>query len=164
MKTARAVAFSALMTALGVVVVIASAYFARITLFGAVAASIFPVFTAKRCSLRYASLCFAAVSTLSLLLSPVKAPAVLFCLFFGWYPLVKPLIEGKFNGVKTYLIKFALLNLALFAAIILWKSVFDVPFALLIAAVVVSNFLLYPYDRALLILFRFADRLITRLK
>jgi hypothetical protein len=45
------------------------------------------------CGRRNTLLVYAAVSLLGLILPPLKAPAVLYFAFFGYYPLVKSVIE-----------------------------------------------------------------------
>jgi len=51
---------------------------------------------------------FFAVSLLALLLVPDKEAAVMYAAFFGYYPIVKSLIESKLNKVLSMAIKIAL--------------------------------------------------------
>lgn len=61
------------------------------------------------CGYLYAVLEFLAAAALGLILAPSKAPAVLFCLLFGWYPIVKSLIEKLKSRVAEYLLKLAVI-------------------------------------------------------
>lgn len=56
---------------------------------------------------------YAVVSVLALLLAGDKEAAVYFVFIFGYYPIVKGLVEGKIkNKAIQYIIKFAVFNIA----------------------------------------------------
>ncbi len=61
--------------------------------------------TFLECGKRVTLLVYAAVSILGILLLPLKAPAVLYIAFFGYYPLVKSLIERLGKIKLEWLIK-----------------------------------------------------------
>ena len=61
------------------------------------------------CGYLYAVLEFIVAAALGLILAPSKAPAVMFCLLFGWYPIVKSLIEKLKSRVAEYLLKLAVI-------------------------------------------------------
>lgn len=61
------------------------------------------------CGYLYAALEFIVAAALGLILAPSKAPAVMFCLLFGWYPIVKSLIEKLKSRVAEYLLKLAVI-------------------------------------------------------
>ncbi len=74
----------------------------------------------------YAWSCFAAVSVLSLLLSPNKESVVCFVLFLGYYPLVKSTLEKIRVKVIQYLLKLVLFNAAVAGAYCILTWVFSV--------------------------------------
>ncbi|MBQ9859622.1 MAG: hypothetical protein IJO76_02970 [Clostridia bacterium] len=59
---------------------------------------------------RYALSVYVTVCLLSLLLVPAWEPKLLFIGFFGYYPIVKSLIEALRKPVAEWVIKFALFN------------------------------------------------------
>lgn len=100
---------------------------------------------------------FAVTGALSLLIVPDKRPVLLYLLFFGYYPIVKALIERIKIKIVAYLLKFALFNAAVigtyFAALWLFSLPADafvifgvnIPWVLLI----VANGIFILYDFAL---------------
>ena len=62
---------------------------------------------------RYAATVYVAVCLLSLLLAPAWEPKLLFVGFFGYYPIVKSLIETLRKPVAEWVLKFALFNIAI---------------------------------------------------
>jgi len=61
------------------------------------------------CGYLCAVLEFLVAAALGLILAPSKAPAVLFCLLFGWYPIIKSLLEKLKSRVAEYLLKLAVI-------------------------------------------------------
>ena len=59
---------------------------------------------------------FAATSLLSFLIAADKEAALLYAIFFGWYPVIKALIERLKKPVICYIIKYAVFNLCMIAA------------------------------------------------
>ena len=72
---------------------------------------------------------YAATATLSLLLLPNKEAAVMYAAFFGYYPVVKALLEGRaLPRVLEYLFKFLVFNASVVAAYLLLVYAFGLPF------------------------------------
>jgi hypothetical protein len=63
-------------------------------------------------------LTYAAVAILSVFITPDKEAAILFILFFGYYPILKALLEKSLKKFKavSWAIKFAVFNIAIIAA------------------------------------------------
>ncbi|MCR5648186.1 MAG: hypothetical protein K6F67_01460 [Oscillospiraceae bacterium] len=61
------------------------------------------------CGYLYSVFEFIVAAALGLLLAPSKAPAVMFCLLFGWYPIVKSLVEKLKSRAAEYLLKLAVI-------------------------------------------------------
>lgn len=71
---------------------------------------------------------YAAVSILSLLILPDKEAAVMYVFFFGHYPIVKAILEGKCKGVLLWLLKFVIFNVSVVAGYLVILYVFQLPF------------------------------------
>lgn len=71
------------------------------------------------CGAVSAVLSFTAVSALGLLVMPQKSIALLYVLFFGYYPLIKSLAERTRNRVLEWVVKIAVFN---FACAICWAA------------------------------------------
>ena len=71
---------------------------------------------------------YVASSVISALIVPNKEAVVLYILFFGYYPIVKGLIEGKIkNRVLEYVIKVLIFNVAVFAAEYIFFKIMNIP-------------------------------------
>jgi len=69
---------------------------------------------------------YAAVAALSLLLLPVKGAALLYAMFFGYYPVLKVLLEGRLPKWLAWVCKLAAFNAAVIAAYWLATQVFNI--------------------------------------
>lgn len=70
---------------------------------------------------------FSATSIISLILVPNKEAAVLYACFFGYYPIVKALLESKVPVVAEYILKFAVFNVSVIAAYFIVINVLGMP-------------------------------------
>lgn len=71
---------------------------------------------------------YAAVSLLSLLILPDKEAAVMYVFFFGHYPIVKAILEGKLqNRAALWILKFLIFNVSVVAAYLIIIYVFQLP-------------------------------------
>ena len=77
---------------------------------------------------RWALGIYAAVSLLSLMLVPNKEAAVLYTAFFGYYPVLKAILESKLPKVPEYILKFAVFNLSMIGAYAVLVKVLGMPF------------------------------------
>jgi len=75
-------------------------------------------------------LIYAAVSILSLILLNDKECALLYVLFFGYYPLLREKLTAVGNRILRFLIKLAVFNAGVVAAELLCVYVFGIPFDL----------------------------------
>jgi len=107
---------------------------------------------------KYGFLCYGATAVVTLLLAPSLEAKMLFILFFGYYPVVKALIERLNSPFLRWGIKLLLFNVTICAAYILLIKVFSavetddlsmfgvyLPFILLL----VGNGVFWLYDTAL---------------
>ena len=93
-------------------------------------AGILVMFTIIEIDKKWASGIFVAVSLLSLMLLPNKEAAVFYLCFFGNYPIIKCLLEGKkIPRVLEYIIKFIVFNAEVLLAGFIMVKVFGMPMA-----------------------------------
>ncbi len=71
---------------------------------------------------------YAAAAIISLLVIPNKEAVVMYVAFFGYYPIIKAILESKMPRVVEYILKFAVFNAAVVIAYILLIKVFAMPF------------------------------------
>lgn len=85
------------------------------------------IIVAVEISSSWAFLTYAAVAVLSLFVTPDKEAAVLFIMFFGYYPILRRILEDKikFKPLK-WLCKLAVFNAAIIAAYYIIISIFGV--------------------------------------
>ena len=70
---------------------------------------------------------FTATSVISLLFVPNKEAAVLYTLFFGYYPIIKALVESKLPRIIEYIVKFAVFNVAVIVAYLIIINILGMP-------------------------------------
>ena len=66
--------------------------------------------------IKWAWMVYACVSFLSLLIAPSLEAKVMFIAFFGYYPIVKALLERLHNRVLEWLLKYLIFNVAVVGA------------------------------------------------
>ena len=117
---------SAMLTALGVVILWLGAVVDVLDITMAAMASFLTVFAVIELQGKYPYLIFAATALLSLLFLPVKTPALLYALFAGYYPMLKALLEGHLKKPLAWVLKIVIFNAALALAIFLILRLFTV--------------------------------------
>lgn len=97
-------------------------------------------------------LVFGVTAVLSLVLVPQKSPAVMYALFFGYYPILKERFE-KMRAVTSWICKETVFNIALVAIIVCLKFILltyaDIPLAMYVIAIVLCEAVFVLYDVAL---------------
>lgn len=107
----------------------------------------------------WALIVYVAVSILSLILVADKEAAVLFTLFFGYFPVLKAYIEKLKSLVLKYLIKFVIFNIAAVSSYFIMLFIFNMnsdDFTVLgvnipLVLLAVGNILFLIYDKCLTI-------------
>lgn len=77
--------------------------------------------------IRWAWPVYGAVSLLSLFLAGDKEAVVLYILFFGYYPILKALLERLRISVIAWILKFFVFNVAMIAGFFLAVSILGIP-------------------------------------
>ena len=149
-KRTRRLAISAILSALGVVILYLGALVEVLDLSVAVIASFLCVLAVIEMGGAYPWLIYAVVSILSLVLLPVKTAAVTFALFAGCYPIVKAYYE-RLSALFSWILKLVHFNLSL--AIMITLALLFTPDAagpfLIGATALLGNLFFVLYDIAL---------------
>ena len=103
----RRLAVSAVIAALGVVVLLVGAVLQVMDLAMAAIASLLVVFAVIEIRGAYPFLIYAVTAVLSLLLLPVKTPALAYAAFAGYYPMLKAVLERRLRPVLAWTVKIA---------------------------------------------------------
>lgn len=111
-KKTRILALSAMLSALGVVLISSSALIEVLDLTMAAVASLFTVFAVIELGGGYSWFIFAVTGTLSLILLPQNTGAYCYLIFFGYYPMIKSLFERRLRTPLAWLCKAAVFNVA----------------------------------------------------
>lgn len=98
-------------------------------------AGVLLVFPVIELGIKYGFLCYGATAVIALLLVPSLEAKILFLLFFGYYPVVKALIERIKSVVLQWTVKLLLFNVSVCVAYFLLLKVF--------AAVVAEDFVMF---------------------
>ena len=69
----------------------------------------------------FATLIYVAVSVLSLLLLGNKEAAIMYVAFFGYYPIIKSILEKYIRSFVCWIVKYLIFNVAMVSAGV-WKS------------------------------------------
>lgn len=77
---------------------------------------------------KFAGLVYAAVAALSLIVVADKEAAVMYAMFFGYYPIIKGFIENKFNKVLSWIIKYIIFNTAIIISYFIVTKLLGIPF------------------------------------
>ena len=126
-KTTRRMAAAALLAALGTVLLGVGALVEVLDLSMAAIASLTIVFAVIELRGPYPYLVYAVTAVLSLLLLPLKTPALIYALFAGYYPIVKAVFERRFPRPVAWLFKILLFNAALAFTVFLTVRFFMAP-------------------------------------
>jgi len=82
------------------------------------------------CGAKWAWISFGATAILSLMITPDREAAIMYTALFGYYPMVKQLIERRFTGVKEWVCKIALFNVAVVIAYVIAINLFGMTYLL----------------------------------
>ena len=104
---------SAMLCALGVIVLGLGAVIEVIDLTVAVIASLLTVYAAIEMGGAYPWLIWIVTSIIALLLLPLKTPVLFYALLTGYYPILKQKIERRFARVPAWSIKLGVLAVSL---------------------------------------------------
>ena len=154
MKNTKKLTFSAVLSALAVAIMYIGAMLEVLDLSTAALASICVMLILTELGAKYAFLSYACISVLSFLLLPTKYAAIMFIGFLGFYPMAKSFFERKFRGWRCLVLKFLLLNMCIFAMLLVVRYVMTEALWFEIMVLVLANIVFVVYDYALTTLLR----------
>jgi hypothetical protein len=76
----------------------------------------------------FATLIYVAVSVLSLLLLGNKEAAVMYAAFFGYYPIIKSILERHIKGIVCWIVKYLIFNVAIVFSYFITTRIFMISF------------------------------------
>ena len=151
-NSTKRLAVCAMLSAMGVILLYVGAVVEVMDVSVAVLASLACVFAVIEYGKSAPWLVFAVTSILSLILLPQKSPALMYTLFFGFYPILKERFE-KMNPAVCWALKEAVFNVSLVLIIIslrfLLFSGVDIPLMMYVIAIAVCEVIFLLYDLAL---------------
>ena len=107
----KKLALCGVLSSLQVVILYFSSIFSVIDLTLAALTVFVMIFSVIEIGGKHPFIMYAVVSTLALIILPQKFSAVVYALFFGWYPMAKALYE-RFNPIAAWLLKFITFNVS----------------------------------------------------
>lgn len=90
-------------------------------------AGVLPMAVVIETGTRWAWSVYAAISVLSLLIAPDREAVMLFLLFFGYYPILKALIERSLSKPVRAVLKLADFNVSMIAEFLIGVNLLGVP-------------------------------------
>lgn len=147
----KRLAVCAMLSALGVVMLGIGSVISVMDISMAVIASLFCIFAVIEYGGAAPWLVFLVTGVLSLLL-PQKAPAMMYLLFFGYYPIIKEKLEKRPKAV-AWVLKEVIFQIALVGMLLLYHFVFmasgTVPWTMYLILAVIAEIVFPIYDFAL---------------
>ena len=114
---------SAVLAAMGVVLLMIGAFVEMLALSMAAIASFFCIFAVIEMRKGYPWLIYATTSILSIILMPFSLGGWCYFLFFGFYPIIKEKIE-KLNRVASWIVKLGIFNILVTVFLCIFRLVF----------------------------------------
>ena len=127
MSKSGKIALGGLLTALGVVLMFLTGLIPIGTYALPAIAGVLLIVAVIEIGAKWAWMIYAAVAVLSLLFAADKEAALLFVLFFGYYPVLKSFLERISNKVLSWISKFAVFNVAAVACFFLAVNFLQLP-------------------------------------
>ncbi|MBQ9099271.1 MAG: hypothetical protein IJY50_07570 [Clostridia bacterium] len=123
-RTTRCLATSAVLSALGVILLWLGALIEVLDLSMAAIASFLVVFAVIEMKGKWPWLIYAVTSSLSLLLLPNKTAGLIYALFAGFYPILKAVLEGRLSKAVAWILKILIFGVGAGVALLLAQFLF----------------------------------------
>lgn len=128
MKKGAKTALGAIVSALSVSLMFSAALVPMFTYAVPAAAAVLLIPMVIEINKKWATGVYAAVSLLSILTVPDKEAALMYALFFGYYPIIKAFLEQKLPLAACWAVKIVLFNASVSAAYFLMIKLLGLPF------------------------------------
>lgn len=126
-KSASSVAFGGIISALAVLFMFFTGIFPFATYALPALAGLLLVVIVIDHGLKWAWCVYVAISALVILITPDREAATMFVLFFGYYPILKSILERTKLRVVEYVLKFLIFNIAMIVSYLLIIHVLGIP-------------------------------------
>lgn len=123
-KNVRRLTITAMLTALALVFLVLSAILPTMRLALVAIAGLATAAAIIECGVAAGIMVFIATSVLGLIISPLRGNVLVYCLFFGYYPILKGFIERLRPTFIEWMLKLILFNISLTAALMLYRAGF----------------------------------------
>ncbi|MCM1363873.1 MAG: hypothetical protein NC122_01810 [Faecalibacterium sp.] len=120
-------AIGGMMVALSVIIMIPSV-FETFELAIPAMASVLVLFSVVELGKAWSFGVYAATSIVSLIVVPNKQAVIMYIVVFGYYPIIKSILESKLPKVLEYVLKFLIFNASAILSFFLITKVLGVPF------------------------------------
>ena len=125
-KSASSVAFGGIVSALAVLLMFFTGVFPFATYALPALAGLLLVVIVVDHGMKWAWCVYGAISALAVLITPDREAAAMFVLFFGYYPILKSVLERIRLRVVEYLLKFIIFNVAIVASYLIIINVLGI--------------------------------------
>ena len=127
MTVSAKTALGAMITALSVVILIPSAMQVFVYTLPAMAGML-TMFAVIEIDKKWAIGSYAATSLIGLLFIANKEAVIYYVAFFGYYPVIKAVLESKLPRVAEYVLKFLIFNVSIILSGVVLVKVFGMPY------------------------------------
>ena len=117
------ITLGAMLSALGVIIMAIGAFIEVLDLSTAVLASMLCIYAVIEIRGSYPWMIWLVTSILSLILLPIKTPAVFYALFFGFYPILKEKLE-KLSRPVSWVLKLVVFHVSLGVIVLILRLFF----------------------------------------
>lgn len=115
MKNTSKTALGAIITGLSVALMLSTAIFPFLSYAIPAICGVLIVLMVMECDKKWATLVYACVSILSLLIVPDKSAGVAYLCIFGYYPIIKAIFESRLPDWLSWVLKILLADIVLIA-------------------------------------------------
>ncbi len=126
MKNTSKTALGAIITGLSVALMLSTAIFPFLSYAIPSICGVLIVLIVMECDKKWAALVYACVSILSLLIVPDKSAGIAYLCIFGYYPIVKAILESKLSNWLSWVIKILLADTVLIGGYYLMLKFFGI--------------------------------------
>ena len=148
MRLSKKLSIAAILAALSVIIMLIGSLIETVTLATAAVASVGVIIAIIELGKSYGIMVYVATTALSLLLLPIKDPALFYALSFGYYPIIKLLIEKITYRPISYLLKGIVFTAA-------FSVLFYIAVKFLVPGTNLMKYLIFIYPAALVVFFVF---------
>lgn len=128
MKNSLKIAISGVLTALSVILLYIGSIIWLFAYIMPLAAGLIMIIVTDFADKKLALVVYFSVSIISIAMLSDKECALLYALFFGYYPIIKPSLDKILNRFVKWILKFAIFNFAVVSAEMICIYIFMIPF------------------------------------